>query len=78
MTPYPVETLIKVLQAVTVVCQQNGCETAATHLFQSASIAAYCDYHARLEADRMGIDLPIPVTKAPRSASAAALNSSVA
>lgn len=34
-------------------------------LFRSGAIVAgYCDLHARAEADRIGITLPMPVTKA--------------
>jgi hypothetical protein len=55
------ETETKILQGVTVFCQRSGCERAATHLFRSgkASITAYCELHAEVEADRIGIDLSV-------------------
>jgi hypothetical protein len=55
---------VKALQAVTIVCQQSGCEYPATHLFRSATVAAYCEFHSKVEADRIGINLPMPVTSA--------------
>lgn len=64
MTYSPPKTLVKVLQAVTIVCQKNGCEHAATHLFRNTIITAYCEFHAKLEADRNGIHLPMPSTRA--------------
>jgi hypothetical protein len=53
------ETEIKILPGVTVFCQRSGCERGATHLFRSgkASITAYCELHAEVEAERIGVDL---------------------
>ena len=51
------ETHVKALQAVTIICQGSGCERPATHLFSSGTVAAYCKFHAKAEADRIGIDL---------------------
>jgi hypothetical protein len=59
---------VKVLQAVTIVCQKSGCEQPATHLFRSSAVEAYCEPHAREEAGRSGIDLPEIPAKPSQSA----------
>ncbi len=64
MTHGRVKTHVKVLQTVAILCQRSGCEYAATRLFRNESIAVFCECHAREEADRIGIDLPMPVAKA--------------
>jgi hypothetical protein len=59
--PARVETKIKLLRGVTVFCQRIGCGREATHLFRSGTgpVAAYCELHAEVEADRIGVDLPL-------------------
>jgi len=54
-------TTIKILRGVTIFCQKSGCEQEATYLFHSGTgqILAYCELHAEVEADRIGIDLPM-------------------
>ena len=59
------ETHVTVLQHGTVFCQKSGCEGLATHLFRSGTIVAYCESHAKAEAVRIGIELPMGVTKLP-------------
>jgi hypothetical protein len=58
--PARAEAKIKLLRGVTVFCQRSGCGREATHLFRSGAgpIAAYCELHAEVEADRIGVDLP--------------------
>jgi hypothetical protein len=34
---------------------EGGASAAATHLFRSGSIAAYCEFLSRAEADRIGV-----------------------
>jgi hypothetical protein len=58
-----VETHVKVIQRGTVFCQMSGCERLATYLFRTGTIVAYCESHARAEAVRIGIELPIAGTK---------------
>ena len=60
-----VETHVKVLQHGTVFCQKSGCEQPAAILFGNGTIVAYCESHARAEAVRIGIDLPMYPTKLP-------------
>jgi hypothetical protein len=62
-----VEAHVKVIQCGTVFCQKSGCEQLATYLFRSGTIVAYCESHARAEAVRIGIELPIAGTKMPPS-----------
>ena len=60
------ETHVKVLQRDTVFCQERCCDKPATHLFRGGTITAYCESHAKAEASRIGIDLPMAVTESPR------------
>ena len=55
------ETKIKFLRGATIFCQWACCDREATHLFRrgTGQIAAYCELHVKLEADRSGADLPI-------------------
>jgi hypothetical protein len=39
------------------------CEQLATYLFRSGAIVAYCESHAKAEAVRIGIELPMAGTK---------------
>lgn len=59
--PAGAETKIKLLRGVTIFCQTSDCGRKATYLFRSGKgpIAAYCELHAELEADRIGKDLPL-------------------
>jgi hypothetical protein len=59
--PPRVETRIKILRGATFFCQRSGCGREATHLFRSGTgpITAYCELHAEMEADRIGVDLPM-------------------
>jgi hypothetical protein len=54
-----VHTYVKVLRDAPIFCQRNGCGQPATHVFTSGSVAAYCESHARAEADRIGLGLPV-------------------
>ena len=65
MIPSQVETHVKVIQHGTVFCQKSGCEQPATILFRNGTFVAYCESHARVEAVRIGIDLPMDPTKLP-------------
>jgi hypothetical protein len=55
------ETKIKILRGANIFCQSSGCGREATHLFRSGTgpITAYCELHAEMEAERIGIDLPM-------------------
>lgn len=59
--PARAEAKIKLLRGVTIFCQRSGCRREASHLFRSGTgqIAAYCELHAEVEADRIGVDLPM-------------------
>jgi hypothetical protein len=53
------QTQIKMLQAAAMVSQKSECEQPASHIFRGGTVAAYCESHAKQEADRIGIDLPL-------------------
>jgi len=55
------ETKIKILRGVSIFCQAIGCSREATHIFRTGTgpIAAYCELHSEVEADRIGLDLPM-------------------
>jgi hypothetical protein len=61
MVRHQTETEVKVLQGVTIFCQKEKCQQPATYLFRKASgpIVAYCQSHAKREADRIGAKLPL-------------------
>jgi hypothetical protein len=60
-----VEAHVKALQCEAIICQNDWCQQTATHLFRTSEglIAVYCELHAKAEAQRLGIELPIAVTK---------------
>jgi hypothetical protein len=60
-----IDTYVKILRHGSVFCQNSGCEEPATHLFLSETIVAYCESHAKEEAVRIGIELPMAATKLP-------------
>ena len=55
------ETRIKTLRAGAVFCQRDRCQAPAIYLFQTGNspVIAYCELHAKAEARRLGIELPI-------------------
>jgi hypothetical protein len=55
---------VKILGGGTVFCQKDRCEEPATRLFRTdhGPVTAYCESHARAEADRIGIKLPMDDT----------------
>jgi len=58
------EAQVKILRDDTVFCQKDRCQEPATRLFRAAHgpVTAYCESHARAEADRIGIMLPLGET----------------
>ena len=50
---------VKLLQSGSVFCKHSDCEQPATHLFRSGTLLAYCEFHARSEAVKIGIDLSV-------------------
>jgi hypothetical protein len=59
-------TKVKVLNGLTIFCEQPGCEKPAGFLFRTGGgpISAYCREHAQEKAPRVGVTLPEPFEKA--------------
>lgn len=74
MTSSRSETLVNILQTVAILCQENGCKELATYLFRCGNISVYCERHAKQEAGRMGIDLPISEHKPLHASGSSALS----
>jgi hypothetical protein len=60
-----VEPHVKALKCEAILCQKDRCQQTASHLFRTREgrIAVYCEGHAKAEAQRLGIELPIGVPK---------------
>ena len=59
-------TKVKVLNGLTIFCENAGCERPAGFLFRTGGgpISAFCPDHAKERAIRVGVTLPEPFEKA--------------